>query len=341
MNDISEIFFMGCPKMQGIKSVIDEISQTDITVLIKGESGTGKELVAHAVHKSSSRRDRPFIKVNCASIPKTLLESELFGFEKGAFTGADMKKPGKFDLANGGTILLNDIGEMDISIQAKLLQVLQEGEFSRLGGSENIQVNTRIITTTQNHLEKSMSEGKFRQDLFFRINVMSVTVPPLREREGQIIPLCQYFFDIYKKKFAKSVPFFSSRTLTLFKKYDWPGNIRELENMIKRAVLFGEEEVIKELLGQDRGERGSAPGSGALTLSSPKGIEAVNLKQVGKKAAEIAEREVIEKTLDETHWNRKESAKLLKVSYKALLYKIQKYRLDEIRTSFKDGGDGG
>jgi transcriptional regulator with PAS, ATPase and Fis domain len=324
--------------MQGIKSVIDEIAQTDITVLIKGESGTGKELVAQTVHKSSLRHDRPFIKVNCASIPKTLLESELFGFEKGAFTGADMKKPGKFDLANGGTILLNDIGEMDVSIQAKLLQVLQEGEFSRLGGRENIQVNTRIITTTQNHLEKSMAEGKFRQDLFFRINVMSVTVPPLREREGQILPLSQYFFDIYKKKYAKSVPFLSSRTITLFKKYDWPGNIRELENMIKRAVLFGEEEVLKELLGQDGDERRNVPLSGALTLNAQKEMEVVNLKQVGKKAAEIAEKEVIEKTLDETHWNRKEAAKLLRVSYKALLYKIQKYRLDEIKTSLGVGG---
>jgi transcriptional regulator with PAS, ATPase and Fis domain len=338
MNDISEIFFKGCPKMQGIKAVINEIAQTDITVLIKGESGTGKELVAQAVHKSSLRRDRPFIKVSCASIPKTLLESELFGFEKGAFTGADMKKPGKFDLANGGTILLNDIGEMDVTIQAKLLQVLQEGEFSRLGGSENIKVNTRIMTTSQNHLEKSMAEGKFRQDLFFRINVMSITVPPLRERVEQILPLSQYFFDTYKKKYAKSIPFLSSRTVNLFKEYHWPGNIRELENMIKRAVLFGEEEVLKELLGINGDERRNGPLSEGLTPSAQKGVEVVNLKQVGKKAAEIAEREVIEKTLDETHWNRKEAAKLLKVSYKALLYKIQKYRLDEIKTSYRVGG---
>jgi two-component system, NtrC family, response regulator AtoC len=332
MSEIIDLFFSGSPKMQGIKSIIDEIAQTDITVLVKGESGTGKDLVAQAVHQSSSRRDKSFIKVNCAAIPKTLLESELFGFEKGAFTGADMKKPGKFELANGGTILLNDIGEMDISIQAKLLQVLQDGEFSRLGGGENIQVNTRIITTTQNHLEKSMMEGKFRQDLFFRINVMSITVPPLRERKEQILPLSQYFFDTYKKKYEKAVPFLSSLTIRLFKEHDWPGNIRELENMIKRTVLFGEEEMLRALRGEDgNGEEKAA--SGPLPLKGQKGAEAVNLKQVGKKAAEMAEKEVIEKTLNETHWNRKEAAKLLKVSYKALLYKIQKYRLDEIKTT--------
>jgi len=332
MSDISDIFFSGCPKMRGVKSVIDEIAQTDITVLIKGESGTGKDLVAQAVHQSSLRRDKPFIKVNCAAIPKTLLESELFGYEKGAFTGADMKKPGKFELASSGTILLNDIGEMDVSIQAKLLQVLQDGEFARLGGG-NVQVNIRIITTTQNHLEKSMMEGKFRQDLFFRINVMSITVPPMRERREQILPLSEYFFDVYKKKYEKDVPFLSPRTLKLFKEYDWPGNIRELENMIKRAVLFGEEEVLRELLGENGKDSEKGPLSGSLPANTLKGMERVNLRQIGKKAAENAEKVVIEKTLNETHWNRKEAAKLLKVSYKALLYKIQKYRLDEIRTS--------
>ena len=332
MNEIGEIFFQTCPKMRGVKSVVDEIAQTDITVLIKGESGTGKDLVAQAVHQSSLRRDKPFIKVNCAAIPKTLLESELFGFEKGAFTGADIKKPGKFELANGGSILLNDIGEMDISIQAKLLQVLQDGEFARLGGDGNVQVNTRIITTTQNHLEKSMMEGKFRQDLFFRINVMSITVPPLRERREQILPLSEYFFEVYRKKYGKSVPALSSRALKMFREYDWPGNIRELENMVKRVVLFGEEEGLGEMAGGNGRdfERGLLTDS--LLGRTRKGVGGVNLKQIGREAAESAEREVIERTLHETHWNRKEAARLLRVSYKALLYKIQKYRLDEIKT---------
>jgi two-component system response regulator AtoC len=335
MHDITDIFFVGCRKMVGIKAVIDEIARTDITVLIKGESGTGKDLVAQAVHQNSPRRDKPFIKVNCAAIPKTLLESELFGFEKGAFTGADIKKPGKFELASGGTILLNDIGEIDISIQAKLLQVLQDGEFSRLGGGGNVQVNTRIITTTQDQLEKTMMEGRFRQDLFFRINVMSITVPPLRERKEQILPLSQFFFDIYKKKYEKTIPFLSPRGLNLFKEHDWPGNIRELENMIKRIILFGEEEGIQTLLGNNGSDKNDLVLSDSLQANGQKETNGVNLRMIGKKAAETAEKDVIQKALNETHWNRKEAARMLKVSYKALLYKIQKYRLDEIKTSVK------
>ena len=168
--------------MKKIEEIIGEIAKTDITVLIKGESGTGKGLLAQAIHINSQRKDKPFVKVNCAAIPKGLLESELFGFEKGAFTGAYIKKPGKFELANGGTILLSDIGEMDISIQAKLLQVLQDGMFSRLGGDGDVMVDTRVIATTKDHLEKSMMEGQFREDLFFRINVMSIVIPPPRKR---------------------------------------------------------------------------------------------------------------------------------------------------------------
>jgi transcriptional regulator with PAS, ATPase and Fis domain len=330
MAEIADIFFSTCPKMQGVKSVVEEIAQTDITVLIKGESGTGKELVAQHIHQNSFRREKPFIKVNCAAIPKSLLESELFGFEKGAFTGADMKKPGKFELAQGGTILLNDIGEIDVSIQAKLLQVLQDGEFSRLGGSGNVKVNTRIITTTQNNLEEIMIKGGFRQDLYFRINVMSITVPPLRERKEQILPLSQYFFDTYKKKYDKSGPFLSARSQSLFKKYEWPGNIRELENMIKRIILFGEEEGIRAILGNNGKDKEKASFSDSKFADRATRMDVVDLKQIGKKAAQIAEKEVIQKTLHETHWNRKEAAKILKVSYKALLYKIQKYRLDEI-----------
>jgi two-component system response regulator AtoC len=188
MKNIYQIFFDNNSKMKKIKAVVDEIAKTDITILIKGESGTGKELVAQMIHFSSHRSEKPFVKVNCAAIPGDLLESELFGFEKGAFTGAQLKKPGKFELANGGTILLNEIGEIDISIQAKLLQVLQDGQFSRLGGNGDILVNTRVISTTKDHLEKFMVEGRFREDLFFRINVMSILVPPLRERREQIRP---------------------------------------------------------------------------------------------------------------------------------------------------------
>jgi transcriptional regulator with PAS, ATPase and Fis domain len=318
MKDINQIVFSNSSKMNKIKTVIDEIAKTDITVLIKGESGTGKELLAQTIHSSSNRKDKPFVKVNCAAIPKGLLESELFGFEKGAFTGAHIKKPGKFELANHGTILLNDIGEMDISLQAKLLEVLQDGMFSRLGGDGEVVVNSRVIATTKNHLEKSMMEGHFREDLFFRINVINITVPPLRERKEQILPLSQYYFDFYKKKYERDVPPFSSEVIKALKEYHWPGNIRELDNMIKRVVLFGEEDTVLDNLLRMRLDDGID--------SNPVGN--FNLKEAGKRAAEEAEKKIIQSTLQETHWNRKKAAQLLHVSYKALLYKIQKYHLD-------------
>jgi two-component system response regulator AtoC len=321
MKDINQIVFSNSSKMNKIKAVIDEIAKTDITVLIKGESGTGKELLAQAIHSSSNRKDKPFIKVNCAAIPKGLLESELFGFEKGAFTGAHFKKPGKFELANYGTILMNDIEEMDISIQAKLLEVLQDGMFSRLGGDGEVMVNTRVIATSKDHLERSMMEGNFREDLFFRINVINITVPPLRDRKDQILPLSQYYFDFYKKKYGRDVPSFSSEVINALREYPWPGNIRELENMIKRIVIFGEEDIAFESLLRRKLDNEMNPGP----------FENFNLKEVGKRAAEEAEKKIIENTLQETHWNRKKTAQLLHVSYKALLYKIQKYQLDGLR----------
>jgi transcriptional regulator with PAS, ATPase and Fis domain len=334
MEDIYQIIFSNSSKMTEIKTIIDEIAKTDITVMIKGESGTGKELIAKAIHLKSQRKDKPFVKVNCAAIPQGLLESELFGFEKGAFTGAHLRKPGKFELANGGTILLNDIGEMDISIQAKLLQVLQNGMFSRLGGDEDVTVNTRVIATTKDHLEKSMMEGKFREDLFFRINVVNITVPPLRDRKEQILPLSQYYFNFYKKKYGREAPPFSLVVINFFKEHIWPGNIRELENMIKRIVLFGEEGMVLHSISSKRLDDGINPESYENLLPNPSAQnKSFNLKEVGKRSAEVAEKEIIQSMLQETHWNRKEAAKLLRVSYKALLYKIQKYRLDQLRSS--------
>ena len=334
MNDFSRVFYSNSPKMEKFKTLIRDVAKTDITVLIKGESGTGKELVAQSIHHNSPRSEKPLIKVNCATIPKGLLESELFGFEKGAFTGAYLRKPGKFELANEGTILLNDIGDMDFSVQAKLLQVLQDGEFSRLGGEQTISVNTRVVTTTKDHLEQSILDGQFREDLFYRINVMTLTLPPLRDRKEQILPFTHYFFSLYKEKYRRSTPALSAKSLKTLERYPWPGNVRELENLIKRIVLFGEEDedqVIQNLICNQLGQglewdslKTGPPGA------SPREGEIINLKEVGKKAAEAAEKEVIRDTLQETHWNRKEAAKLLRVSYKALLYKIQKYRLDEI-----------
>jgi len=316
--------------MKKIKAIIDEVAKTDITILIKGESGTGKELVAQAIHLHSHRHEKPFIKVNCAAIPRGLLESEFFGFEKGAFTGAYLKKPGKFELANGGTILLNDIGELDISIQAKLLQVLQDGGFSRLGGDGDILVDTRVIATTKDHLKRSMMEGRFREDLFYRINVMNITIPPLREQRERILLLSKYFFDLYKMRYERSIPPLSSKAIRVFEEYDWPGNIRELENIIRRIIILGEEDKVLQDLTNKKLEDGIRPGAFKdFSPNGQRGSTLFDLREVGRRAGEEVERETIHNTLQETHWNRKETAKLLRVSYKALLYKIQKYHLNE------------
>ncbi len=331
MDAFSQIIFSNSLKMKKVKAIIDQVAKTDITVLIKGESGTGKELIAKMIHLLSPRAQKLFIKLNCAAIPKTLLESELFGFEKGAFTGAHLKKPGKFELANGGTILLSDIGEMEVSVQGKLLQVLQDGKLSRLGGDGEVLIDTRVIVTTKNHLERSILEGRFREDLFYRINVVSVTLPPLRERKEQIIPLTQYFFNFYREKFGRDVPTFSPRVANVFKEYPWPGNIRELENVVKRLIVTSnEEEVIEQLL--NKGENGGVHSDSHDFVCDPlTGEPILNLKEVGKRAGEEAEKELLHKTLYETQWNRKEAAKLLDISYKALLYKIEKYRLNKMK----------
>jgi len=235
--------------------------------------------------------------------------------------------------------LLNEIGEIDISLQAKLLQVLQDGAFSHLGGDGDIFVDARVITTTKDHLEKSMMEGRFREDLFFRINVMTITVPPLRDRKEQIFPFAQYFLDIYKLKYGKEVPSLSSKALNTFTEYHWPGNIRELENTVKRIVLFGDEKMALHELKHNKLECEIKPdGITCFSPNSSKGTESFCLKEFGKQAAQTAEKDVIQNVLQETHWNRKEAAKLLRVSYKALLYKIEKYHLNE-RKGFRKVGE--
>ncbi len=332
MKDISQIIFSNCSKMGKIKSIIDEVAKTDITILIKGESGSGKELIAQTIHEESHRSQKPYLKVNCAAIPANLLESELFGFEKGAFTGAHLMKPGKFEMANGGTILLNDIEEMSLSLQAKLLQVLQDGAFTRLGGNGNITADARVIVTTKNHLERKMVEGHFREDLFFRINVINLTIPPLRDRIEQIAPLSQYFFTLFKKRYGRDAASLSSTLLDAFRAYHWPGNIRELENFIKQVVILGREDLVLQSLYEKNGQEPYEP----LSCDPANPRRLFDLKEVGRKAAEKAEKDVIGAVLLETHWNRREAAKLLRISYKALLYKIQKYGLDRARTNQND-----
>ncbi len=320
------LLFSKSPKMQRVKAIIDQIALTDITVLIRGESGTGKELVARAIHSKSLRRDKPFVKVNCAAIPRELMESELFGFERGAFTGAHAKKPGKFELANGGTIFLDEIGEIDISLQSKLLQVLQDGEFSRLGGKGNVNVDTRVSSATKIDLEQATEEGSFRKDLYYRLNVVSIFLSPLRERKEEIPHLCDHFLGVYNYRYNRHYGSLSHKTLRLFDQYDWPGNIRELENVIKRIVILGSEEsVIHDLWGTNfSGNREEGISHGEMNSKNQ-----LNLKEIGREASYKAERVAIQRALLQTRWNRKEAAQLLQVSYKSLLYKIREYGIDK------------
>src|SRR3954451_16720318 len=241
-----KMLFGHSERMAEVEDLIERVADTDVTVLIRGESGTGKELVARALCASSLRRDKPFVKVNCAALPTELLESELFGFERGAFTGAIQHKPGKFEFANHGTMFLDEIGDMSYPLQSKLLQVLQDGEFSRLGGKHDVHVDVRVIAATNKDVERAVAEGQFREDLYFRLNVVAITLPPLRERREEIPLLCDYFLKKYSVQYNKPCVDLSRDTMQLLVEYDWPGNIRELENLIKRAVVLGAEAPIRK-----------------------------------------------------------------------------------------------
>lgn len=321
-------------KMKDILNIINQVAETNITVLVRGESGTGKELVSRTVHARSLRMEKPFVKVLCAALPEGLLESELFGYEKGAFTGAHRRKPGKFEFANHGTIFLDEIGEIHPILQAKLLQVLQDGEFSRIGGEIDVKVDARVIAATNKQLEKAVEDGSFREDLFYRLNVVSIHLPPLRERKEEIPVLAEYFFNKYCEQYNKKKHLLSDQTLKLLQDYDWPGNIREMENTVKRMVVLENENIILQKISEKPAEP-VIPVS-AMPVSQP--VQTVeteikpgfSLKEVGKDAAGKAEKELIQTILNQTHWNRKKAAQLLQISYKALLYKIKKYELNDV-----------
>ncbi len=320
------------PKMKETMMIINQVAPTNIKVLIRGESGTGKELVARTLYARSLRKDKPFIKVLCAALPEGLLESELFGYEKGAFTGALRRKPGKFEFANHGTIFLDEIGEISPGLQAKLLQVLQDGEFSRVGGETDVKVDTRVLAATNKNLEKAVAEGAFREDLFYRINVVSVHLPPLRERKEEIPYLIEYFLEKFNHQYNKHYPRLSEHTLQRFLQYDWPGNIRELENTVKRIVVLDNEEVVfsrSPIREEPPQPIQAAPGGPIPAPPEPTpSVSSYSLKSVGKEAASQAERDLIRNILYQTHWNRKRAAEILQISYKALLYKIKKYNLN-------------
>ena len=317
-----QLLFKNSDKMRSIGEIINRIADTDVPVLISGESGTGKELVANAIHAHSLRKNKSMVKVNCAALPGSLLESELLGYEKGAFTGAYQSKPGRFEFANEGTIFLDEIGDMFQPSQAKLLRVLQGGEFFRLGGNREIKVDVRLISATNRNIEEMVTEGGFREDLFHRLNVVRIHVPPLRERKKEIPGLVRYFMKKYSREYDRKLKKLTERGLNLLLDYNWPGNIRELESAIKKIVVLEDEEaVLQSLIDSQNREK-------AFAVDRHIYDGDLSLKEIGKMAALDAERKIIKRVLDQTHWNRSQAAEILKVSYKTLLYKIKESGLD-------------
>jgi len=356
-DDQSEAFigWSDSPAMRQVALIIEQVADSDVTVLIRGESGVGKELVARAIHQRSTRKNKPFVKVNCAALPAELLESELFGHEKGAFTGAATTRIGKFEQAHFGTIFLDEIGEMKPALQAKLLHVLQDAEFTKLGSNKKINVDVRVVAATNRDLEAMMLAGDFREDLYYRLKVIEAAVPPLRERRDEILRLTEFFITKYSQRYNRPVRPLSDLLRQNFLQYDWPGNVRELENFIKRFVILQDEQLVLRELNKPRRSATPAPAPEAAPAYAPptpsapavdastSGEEADEdevpdvelavpvapshegrrLSDVAREAALAAERTVIADTLRQVHWNRRRAAQQLGVSYKTLLNKIK------------------
>jgi two-component system response regulator AtoC len=323
------IIFGATPMMQTVRQKVEKVATSGVPILIQGDSGTGKGLLARYIHNAQAVPDAAFVKVNCAAIPGTLLESELFGYEKGAFTGAYSAKPGRVEVADGGTLFLDGIDDIDLSLQAKLLQLLQDGQFSRIGGQEDKRVNVRVICATNRQLEQEVAHGRFRQDLYYRINVVSIQMPPLRSRVMDIPALTGYFLDLHCTRHNLPAKPLSSAALRMLEKHPWPGNIRELENLIERFVVLGSEDSISsELLKWEQ--------SHAVPEVSLDGQ--IHLKKVTRQAIFELERKIILNVLEANRWNRKRTASALKISYRALLYKIRRAGLPSKRATVKAAG---
>jgi len=306
------------PKMKEVMGLIQKVAGSDTTVLLLGESGTGKELFARAIHHLSPRRESPYVAINCAAIPRELLENELFGSEKGAFTGAYTRKIGKFELAEGGTIFLDEIGDMDISLQAKILRVLQEKQIERLGGNKTIDVDVRMLAASNIDLKEACEAKAFRADLYYRLSVFPVRIPPLRERREDIPPLAEHFVQRYCKELNKPQQRLNSEALALLEKYHWPGNVRELENTIERAVILCEGKKI-------------LPAHLAIRIPTTAEIrlrEGAGLKEVGQHAQTEAERSLIVRVLEQTRGNKRKTAEILKIDYTTLFDKMKKYQIE-------------
>jgi two-component system, NtrC family, response regulator AtoC len=319
-----ETFFVAAsPNMRKLRSQAALVAHVDIPVLMLGESGTGKEVMARLIHKLSTRAHRTFLKVNCAAVPADLLESELFGYEAGAFTGATHAKPGKFELSNKGTILLDEIGEMPPSLQAKLLHVLQDQQFSRLGSRSVIKVDVRILAATNINIPEALATKRLREDLYYRLNAFTLQIPPLRERKEEIPIMLKHFMTRLSEQYARPPLPYSPELLLACANYPWPGNLRELGNFVKRYLVLGDEKLaINEL--QPRTD-GSGAKFDQIPVKSNPAESGGGLKSLARSAKDEAEAQAIAKALEETNWNRKQAAALLQISYKALLYKIRQY----------------
>jgi two-component system response regulator AtoC len=324
------------PQMRAVWSMAKEVARTNATGLLRGESGVGTDVVARAIHAASDQSGGPYDKVNCAALPSDLLESELFGHEKGAFTGAYRRKPGHFEYANGGTIYLDEIGELPHPLQAKLLHVLQDLRFARIGGHAAVEVDARVITATNRDLEVAMGRGEFREDLYYRLNVVELNIPPLRERKEEIPALSAWLLARLNAQYGREVTL-SPDTLASFMRYSWPGNVRELDNVLRRLVVLGNpQQLLPEL-----GHRSQTASARQLTASgtpeslhrSPADDEAsLGLKEIARRAARESERRALIEVLERVRWNRTEAAAVLKVSYKTILNKIAELELSPGRT---------
>ncbi|MGB8495390.1 MAG: sigma-54 dependent transcriptional regulator [Candidatus Acidiferrum sp.] len=320
-------FLAASPQMVRIRQQILQIAPVDVPVFVCGESGVGKEVVARMIHLRSKRRNQAFVKVNCAALPGELLESELFGYEQGAFTGAVRAKPGKFEMANKGTIFLDEIAEMSTHLQAKLLHVLQDHQYSRLGGRHLVETDVRVLAATNVDVQEAMKTGKFREDLYYRLNVLSINVPPLRERTTEIPLLFRHFLEKYSEKFGKTLQTPSKHLMDAAMNYPWPGNLRELENFVKRYVILEDDEgSLRELVEMSATRQRIAPRE---VTNIPK---TQGLKALVRGLKDEAEMEAIADALEKTRWCRKDAAKMLGISYKALLYKMRQFNLDTPRT---------
>jgi two-component system response regulator AtoC len=308
------VVFGSTEAMRALRERLGKIAGANVPVLIQGESGTGKDIIARMIHSASPWKTGPWVKVNCPAIPGTLLESELFGYEKGAFTGAYGMKPGRVEMAHRGTLFLDEISELDMALQSKLLQLLQDGQFCRIGAQEDKKVEVRVVCATNRKLEEEIAAGNFRADLFYRINVVNLHMPPLRERASDIPQLISYFLEYYNRKFNARAVAPSADLMNALKKYHWPGNVRELENLMKRYVILGTEESISGDLHPREQDFFNAD----ISVDGP-----ISLKKITRQAVRELERKIILKVLQHHHWNRKQAARALNISYRALLYKIR------------------